>query len=54
MLILDPKMSSLPHSLVFTQNNCHHVQFRKNLMNRFREKIKNVDFGPKNAPLNPF
>ena len=28
--------------------------FRNNLMSRFREKLKNVDFGPKNGPFMTF
>lgn len=30
------------------------VQFQKNLINRFREKFKRVDFGPKNSTFIPF
>ena len=33
-------------------NACHQIQFQKNLDNRFSEKFKNVDFGPKNVPFN--
>ena len=38
--------------LVFTAS--HRVQYQKNLLNRFREKFKKVDFGPKNSSFTPF
>ena len=35
-------------------NACHQVQYQKNLMNRFIEKFKSVDFGPKNDTCTTF
>ena len=32
-------------------NAFHQVEFQKNLMNRFKENLKNVNFGPKNTPF---
>ena len=32
-------------------NACQKVKIQKNLINRFREKYKNVDFGLKNLPF---
>ena len=29
-------------------NACYQIQFQKNLMKRFSEKLKSVDFGPHN------
>ena len=67
VLILDPKMA---HFSYFLHNKnflaksktitypifdiCHLVQFQKNLMNRSREKFKNVDLGPKITHLPHF
>ena len=30
-------------------NDCHLAQFQKNVIKRFRQKFKNLDFGTKNA-----
>ena len=56
-MILDPKMTHLPHldhnisfllkSKAATFTGSHQVQFQKNLMSRFRENLKSVDFEPK-------
>ena len=35
-------------------NACHHVQSRENLINRLREKFKNVDLGLKMLHLHHF
>ena len=60
-MTLGPKLHHLPHfrhNKNFPQkseshfkplfNTCHQVQFQKNLTNLFREKFKNVNFGPQN------
>ena len=36
-----------------TFNICDEEQFQKDLMNRLREKFRNVNFGPKNAGFYP-
>ena len=33
---------------------CNHLNFFKDLINRFREKFRNADFAQKNAPFTPF
>lgn len=55
-LISGPKMYHSLKSVPFTYlfNACHWVELQKTLMNRFGEKIKSVNFGPKNDQFTPF
>ena len=66
-MILGPKMTHFlhfGHNKIFLKlqnchfyqffNTCHQVQYQKIIMYRFREKLKYVDFGPKNDRFTPF
>lgn len=65
MLISGPKMTYFSHfrdtknfpkkskELAYF-NTCHKVKFQKNLMIRFREKLRSFDFETKNDPFPQF
>ena len=40
--------------VINTFNACHQVPFQKHPINRFAEKFRSVDFGPKNGLFFPF
>ena len=57
MLILGLKVTHFPHlghnnsHFYPLFNGCHHVQFQKNLINRFWQNFKNINLGPVIGPF---
>lgn len=50
----NPLMPAGNKKVINTFNACHQVPFQKHPINRFAEKFRSVDFGPKNGLFFPF